>query len=135
MAVDWGRRRVGVALSDPSRMLATPRPVLPGGDRRALVETLRAMAIAEEVDTILVGLPVHMSGEEGESAQEARRLGDDLARRVPGATVHFVDERLSTLEARELLASHGERARKSTGRLDQVAAALLLQSWLDGSPR
>jgi len=135
MAVDWGRRRVGVALSDPSRMLASPRPVLPGGNRRELVERLRTLALSEGVDTVLVGLPAHMDGSEGESAQEARRLGDDLARRIPGVTVHFVDERLSTLEARELLASHGERARKSTGRLDQVAAALLLQSWLDGTPR
>lgn len=135
MAIDWGRRRIGVALSDSLRMLASPRPVLPGGDRRGLVEKLRALAIAEEVDTVLVGLPLHMCGAEGESSREARLLGDALARRIPGVTVHYVDERLSTLEARELLASRGERARKSSGRLDEIAAALLLQSWLDGNPR
>lgn len=134
MAVDWGRRRVGVALSDPSRMLATPRPVLPGGNRRKLVEALRTLALAEGVDTVLVGLPLHMDGSEGESAQEARLLGDALARRIPGVAVRFVDERLSTLEAREILASRGERTRKSSGRLDEVAAALLLQAWLDGNP-
>ncbi len=133
MAIDWGRRRVGVALSDPTGTLASPRPTLEGEPRHRLLDALRTLVVKEEVETVVVGLPANMDGTEGPSAREARRLGADLRERLPpGVRLLFVDERLSTLQARGLLASRGERARKRTGRLDQMAAAILLQAWLDG---
>ncbi len=132
MAIDWGKRRVGVAISDPSATLARPLPTLDGSSPKRLVAELAAAASREEVETIVVGLPANMDGTEGESALEARRLGASLAEKLPSARVVFVDERLSSREAREILIEHGEHTQKKSGRVDQVAAALLLQSYLDG---
>lgn len=133
MALDWGARRVGVALSDPTNTLACPRPVLEASDRRRLVSELERMAREEEIGLILVGLPAHMDGREGESAAGARKLGEELGGRLPGVEVRYLDERLTTRQARDLLALRGERVRKGSGRLDQVAAAILLQAYLDGA--
>lgn len=133
MAVDWGARRVGVALSDPTNTLASPRPVLEAADRPRLLADLERMARQEEVSTILVGLPAHMDGREGTSAEGARALGQELLRRMPWVEVRYLDERLTTRQARDLLALRGERVKKGSGRLDQVAAAILLQSYLDGA--
>ncbi len=132
MAIDWGRRRVGVALSDETATLARPLPTLDGSSPKRLLEELSAIAAKEEAGTIVVGLPANMDGTEGESAAEARKLGASLKERLPAVNVVFLDERLSTKEARDILIEHGERARKKSGRVDQVAAALLLQSYLDG---
>lgn len=132
MAVDWGRRRVGVALSDPTKLLACPRPTLQDLATPRLLDALERMAREEEVETVIVGLPAHMDGREGESAKGARELGEALVARLPGVSLVFVDERLSTRQARDLLHEKGERARKSSGRLDQMAAAVLLQAYLDG---
>lgn len=136
MAVDWGRRRVGVALSDPTKLLACPRPTLQDLDTPRLLAALEKMAKEEEVETVLVGLPAHMDGREGDSAKEARTLGESLVARLPGVNLLFVDERLSTRQARDLLHEKGEKARKASGRIDQMAAAVLLQAYLDGeNPR
>ncbi len=132
MAIDWGRRRVGVALSDETATLARPLPTLDGSSVKQLLDELSAIALREEARTIVVGLPANMDGSEGESAAAARKLGASLAQRLPGVSVVFLDERLSTKEARDILIERGERARKKSGRVDQVAAALLLQSYLDG---
>lgn len=132
MAIDWGRRRVGVAISDPSATLARPLPTLDGSSPKRLVQELSAVASREEVETIVVGLPMNMDGTEGESAIAARSMAASLMEKLPSVKLVFVDERLSSREAREILIEHGERTQKKSGRVDQVAAALLLQSYLDG---
>lgn len=136
LAVDWGARRVGLALSDETRTLATPLPVLraAGGEEviRAIVSRIRE----EGVDTVIVGHPLHMDGRMSASAGQANRLASRLREEVPEARVHLWDERLSSRVAAEILRERGERpGPKTKGRLDQVAAALLLQEFLDGGGR
>ena len=131
MAIDWGRRRVGVAISDPTATVARPLPTLDGSSPKRLVGELAATASREEAETIVVGLPMNMDGTEGESAIAARSMAASLVEKLPSVKLVFVDERLSSREAREILIEHGERARKKSGRVDQVAAALLLQIYLD----
>lgn len=124
--------RVGLALSDELRLIARPLAVLDGSDRLRLVHEIARVCREEQVTRVLVGLPLHMSGEVGASARGAT----ELAQRVADATgleVELVDERLTTVEAERLRgrSRQGGRGRKPAP-VDDLAAAVLLQSWLDG---
>lgn len=134
LAVDPGKARVGIALSDELRILASPLCVLDGSDRLRLVARLKQLVVENQVKRVLVGLPLHMSGEAGASATKAR----DLAQRIADATgldVELVDERLSTVEAtRKSREAPGKRSKKAAAPIDDKAACVLLQSWLDRRP-
>jgi putative Holliday junction resolvase len=121
-----------MAVSDETGTIARPLPTLEITSRREALRRVMAVAAEQGAATILVGLPLHMEGDEGESAREARALAEEIAARMPEVTVRLVDERLTSREAARLLQGHGERRRREKGRLDQVAAAILLQSYLDG---
>ena len=133
-AIDLGSVRVGVAISDELGMLAHPRPHLPGGSRAALLEALAQFATAEGVERFLVGLPRQLDGTEGRAAREARQFAAALAQRT-GVEVTLLDEWLSTRQAHQRLQEGGHSARDRRQRVDSAAAAVLLQSWLDGHPR
>ncbi|MDA1195026.1 MAG: Holliday junction resolvase RuvX [Planctomycetota bacterium] len=131
-AVDYGRRRIGLAVADPLgisvRGLATLEKVLDPADgaRRAA-----AAFAAEEVGRILVGLPLYASGDESPMAVEARAFGALLAE-AAGLPVGFVDETLTTWEAEEAVRARGIplREAKQSGLLDQQAAVAILRGWL-----
>ena len=133
LAVDWGERRVGVAISDELRTLARPLPTLFVDSPRQAVDTLISLVLEHGAETVVVGHPVHMSGEESSSSRKARGLVQALAERLPGVRFVLWDERLSSRQAQEILRDRKERIRGKKGRLDQVAAAVLLQSYLDGA--
>lgn len=139
LALDYGRRRIGLALSDPGGVLATPHSMVaneapPDRPPEALLETIREIDPAR----IVVGVPLEMDGSPGEMARETRRFGRHLAFRT-GLSVEEWDERLTTARAsRILLESEPRRSRRRRkGRLDQAAAAVILQSYLgaDGGGR
>jgi putative Holliday junction resolvase len=135
MAVDWGKRRIGMAVSDETRIIARPLPTLEITSRREALRRVIAVAVENGASTILIGHPLHMEGGEGESAREARAMAEEIAARLPEVAVRLADERLTSREASKVLQEHGERRRREKGRLDQVAAAILLQSYLDaGAP-
>jgi putative Holliday junction resolvase len=123
---------MGLAVSDPGRLLARPLPTLQVKSAEEGVEAVVLAARREEAGTVVVGLPLHLSGAEGASARAARRLGEALRER--GFEVIFVDERLSTEEARRLARERGER-RGAKERMDQLAAVMLLQEFLDAQGR
>lgn len=122
MAIDYGTRRTGVALSDPGRVLATPLTVLDSRDRDWVLARLKKLAVEHEVTQLVVGLPLNMDGSAGPAAEACREVAAILERktRLP---VELLDERLSTVEA--------ARFTSDRSRLDAVAAALILQEWLD----
>ena len=131
LALDWGTRRFGVALSDPSRLIAQPLTTLtrrPG--RRPPVREIVELIARHAVVLVVVGLPLDLEGEEGEAAGEARALGEAVQRRS-GVPVAFLDERLSTAAALRSARQAGVRDRDSRERIDQMAAAAILQHWLD----
>ncbi|MBJ7259678.1 MAG: Holliday junction resolvase RuvX [Chthoniobacterales bacterium] len=131
MAIDLGTVRTGVAVSDELGMLAQPWKTLPGG-----VAALEAVVSAVEElkpSHILVGLPRNMNGSYGPAADAARGFADQLRGRV-GCAVDLWDERLTTVAAQRALRESGRKARDQRGVVDQVAAQILLQSWLDRSP-
>ncbi len=135
LAVDVGSRRVGVALSDPSRTLATPQEPIEVKDLAQTVSAVVDLALRRDVDTIVVGMPITLRGEQGPQALRVEEfiaaLEDALARRAPGVRVVRWDERLSTVEAEALLRQAGYDGRSRKGRVDSAAAAVILQGFLD----
>jgi putative Holliday junction resolvase len=130
-AIDLGTVRVGLAISDELGLLAHPRPHLPGGSRAALLDALAEFARTEGVERFLVGLPRQLNGSEGRAAREARQFAAALQQRT-GIEVSLCDEWLSTRQAHQRLQEGGHSARERRQRVDSAAAAVLLQSWLDG---
>jgi putative Holliday junction resolvase len=133
-AIDLGKARVGLAVSDELGMLAHARPNLDGKSRKALLAALAAFAREEKVARFLVGLPLDMSGAQGAAADRALGFAQELAD-ATGVEVEMVDERLSTVEASRRLHDGGVKARAQKAKVDGAAAALILQSWLDARGR
>jgi putative Holliday junction resolvase len=131
LAIDLGSVRVGIAISDELGLMAHPRPHLPAGETKTLLAALGQLARDEAVERFLVGLPRHLNGSEGRGARDARRFAAALAKHT-ALPVTLVDEWLSTREAHARLAEGGNKQRDTRGRIDSAAAAVLLQSWLDG---
>jgi putative holliday junction resolvase len=131
LGIDVGAVRVGVALSDPDGLLATPLATVPrdAGGGTDLGAVARFVAEHEAVG-IVVGLPRTLAGREGPAAQAAREFGDALAARVD-VPVDFSDERLTTVVATRQLRESGRKGRKQRAVVDQVAAVAILQGWLD----
>jgi putative Holliday junction resolvase len=133
LGIDAGDRRVGVALSDELRLLATPLTVLNTTHGMApVLDALAEVVRREAVDRVVVGLPLNADGSEGRQAKRARHFAR-VAERVVGLPVELWDERLSTREAEEILRLQGRRTRRmrQRGEIDAVAAAVILQDYLD----
>jgi putative Holliday junction resolvase len=141
LGVDLGARRIGLALSDPLRVLAGPLAVLERtGDRAADHAAILRYAAENEASVIVVGLPLSLAtGRPGPAAratqEEVAELGERAASCDPPVTVETYDERLTTVTAQRSLATGGVRAKDRRSKVDKVAAAVMLQSWLDGRPR
>lgn len=133
LALDYGERRIGVALSDPTRTIASPLTTLTrrAGKRPPWAEIVRLVE-ENEVDEIVVGLPLDLSGAETPWTAEVRAFGDQLAKRT-GRRVRWEDERFSSVEAERTVRGMGLRKsrREEKGRVDATAAALILRGFLD----
>lgn len=128
--IDYGKVRVGVAVSDELGAMAHPRPYLDGRSMRAILDGLRQLCSSEGIDTLVLGLPRQLDGSEGLAARRVRRFSALLKQHL-GLRVVLVDEWLSTREAHSRLQAGGHDARSARSRVDSAAAAILLQSWLD----
>jgi putative Holliday junction resolvase len=129
-ALDLGRVRVGVAVDDELGVMAHPRGVLDGRDRKKLLRDLVRLADDEGITRFVIGLPLDMKGGEGDAARSARGLAQDIAD-ATGREVELLDERLSTVLARRALEASEVPGRKQRERIDEAAATAILQSWLD----
>jgi putative Holliday junction resolvase len=134
LGVDVGTVRVGVALSDPNGVLATPLITL-SRDRRAGVdlERLAELVAEHEVVEVVVGLPRTLAGRHGPAAEAAQSYAAALAERIAPVPVRLTDERLSTVAATRSLRGGGVPGRRQRAVVDQAAAVQILQSWLDAA--
>jgi putative Holliday junction resolvase len=130
LGVDYGDVRVGLAVSDPDRKIAFPLTTYERRGRDRDAEYFRALVREEQVGALVVGLPVHLSGREGEKAAAARAFGAWLGE-VTGLAVAYWDERFTTVEAEAALWAAGLTQKKRKARRDRVAAQILLQAYLD----
>jgi putative Holliday junction resolvase len=131
LGIDVGAVRVGVALSDPDGMLATPlatvaRDVEHGTD----LDTIAGFVAEHEVVGVVVGLPRTLAGREGPAAEAARAFAEALAARLE-VPIEFSDERLTTVVATRQMRESGRKGRRQRAVVDQVAAVAILQGWLD----
>lgn len=132
LGVDVGSVRVGVAISDPHGILATPVSTLARDvERNSDLERLAELATEHAVVEIVVGLPRTLRGADGLAVEAARTYGAELARRVAPVPVVYVDERLTSVTANRVLAERGVRSKARRSVVDQVAAVQILQSRLD----
>ena len=129
IGLDPGERRIGVAVADPTGTIASPNRYV---DRlnEDVGEAIAGLCKELDVRVIVIGLPVALDGTEGPSAIAARRFGDDIAAHT-GARVEFYDERFTSLTADQALITGGVRRKKRKEKRDQVAAAVMLQGYLD----
>ena len=131
IGVDVGTVRVGLAMSDPTGTLASPLETLRRAKNGADLDRLAALVVEHEVAEVVVGEPVHLSGASGASAEDASNYAQELADRIPDVPVILIDERLSTVTAASHLRESGIDSRKQRPVIDQAAAVVILQQFLD----
>jgi putative holliday junction resolvase len=131
LGVDVGSVRIGVAVSDPDGILATPVETVRLDRTDRHLRRLSALVDELEAVEVVVGLPRTLADRTGPSAEDAIGLAEDLARRIEPTPVRMVDERLTTVTAQRSLREAGVRARGQKAMIDQAAAVGILQSWLD----
>ncbi len=137
LGIDYGERRIGVALSDPTLTLASPLDtVTRRRGKRPPLAALERIAKEHAVEAVVVGLPLTLDGEEDAWCAEVRRIGDELGRRLD-VEVAYLDERMTSVEAERGIRGAGlaRREREDKSRVDAAAAAVILQRYLDRRPK
>ena len=131
MGIDFGLARIGIALSDDTKFLATPFETYKRQGEDSDIKHLLEIIKNKYVDEIVCGLPMNMAGEEQEIAIKTREFMEKLNEQT-NITIKFVDERLSSLMAEEMLKETERDWKKRKEKLDAVAASIILQDYLDG---
>jgi putative Holliday junction resolvase len=134
LGIDLGRRRIGLAISDPADRVALPAGVLESGGLERDVAAVAALARERGVERVVVGLPIHMNGRRGPEAASATRFAERLAALL-AIPVETLDERWTTREAERSLRETGRRGRRQRQEVDTVAATLLLRTFLERTAR
>ncbi|UYM04825.1 Holliday junction resolvase RuvX [Solicola gregarius] len=129
LGVDVGDARIGVAVSDPSGLLATPVETVAAGEQA--IPRLAVLASEYDAVEVVVGLPRSLSGGLGPAARKVRAYAAQLAEAVAPTPVRLVDERMSTVTAEHALRTQGKRGKSKRAVIDQAAAVVILQSALD----
>ena len=130
VALDIGEVRVGIAATDVSGTIASPVCVLPASEVVGNARTWRRVLEDYEPEVLVCGLPKTMAGEEGPQALKIRTVAERISSAC-GLPLEFVDERLSSAEAKRILRAEGLTEKRMRGKIDMVAASLFLQTWLD----
>jgi putative Holliday junction resolvase len=129
-AIDYGTVRIGIAISDRERRIASPYENYTRNGELADTRRFQRFVAEEDVKLLVVGLPVHLDGRESQKSVEARRFGEWLAR-TTGVKVEFFDERFTSAQAEELLLGADLSRKQRTARRDKLAAQILLTAWLE----
>ncbi len=127
LGVDLGQARTGVAISDELRMLAHPLETIASG---AATQRIKQIVAERNIESVVIGLPRHMNGSLGVGAENAKHFAENLSAVIPCEVVLW-DERLSTQAAHRALRESGKKTRQTRGVVDQVAAQMILQGYLD----
>jgi RNAse H domain protein, YqgF family len=134
LGVDYGDARIGLSVSDELETLASPLVTLKSESMRKNIDAVAKVAAEEKVLRIVIGLPLNMDGSEGARASKTRSFGRVLEK-VSGLPVEYFDERLTSVEAEEIMESVGVKKNKRKNLVDRIAAQLILQSYLDASKK
>jgi putative Holliday junction resolvase len=132
--IDFGTVRVGIALTDARRTLASPHAIYRRGDRQADSKFFQRLVTQERISAFVVGLPIHLDGRESQKSIEARDFGQWLAE-TTGLPVTFFDERFTTSEADEVLGAARLTKKRRKERRDMLAAQIMLAAYLESNTR
>ena len=134
LALDIGGTRTGIAVSDRTGRVAMPLKVLPASEVENMARTFRMIIEDHEPDVLVCGLPQTMAGEEGPQAEHIRAIAERVSRACD-LPLEFIDERLSSSEAKRVLREQGLSEKQMRGKVDIISASLFLQAWLDSQRR
>ena len=132
MGIDFGMKRVGIAVTDPLKILASPLTTI---ETPLAIEFVRDYCEKEEVDTIVVGMPLRLSGEETHATRPALEFGESLKKKVPGVDLAWQDEQFTSKMAVEAMVAGGmkKKDRRKKENIDKISAAIILRSYLENS--
>lgn len=131
MSVDYGDRRTGIALSDIRGILASPLTVIKESYQPKLAKEIVSLAVDNDVNTVVIGLPRNMDGSYGYRCDECKSLGEAISNINAELNICFEDERLTTVMAHNVLSENNVRGKKRKDTVDAVSAVMILQSYLD----
>ena len=129
LAIDYGDRRIGLALSDPLKIIASPYRTIINNNNTNLIEEIERIIAVEDVELTIIGLPLGMSGQITEQTKKVEEFADKLAAR--GITITYEDERWSSVAAKRSMREQNIKTGHNKGLVDQTAAAIFLQQYLD----
>lgn len=129
LGIDFGLARIGIAASDPVGIMAHPVETIHLAKQDAF-ERIATLITQRGIKTIVVGLPCHLDGREGESAQKVRRFVEQLQAQHPHLPIHLIDEAYTTVTAAAKLHEAGKNAKRQKSFIDQAAAVEILNSWM-----
>ncbi len=135
LGVDFGDRRVGLAITDLNQEIAFPRDFLEYGTRKELMERIRSICLREGVSMIALGWPLKMDGGKSERTHLTEAFSHELREALPEIEVLLVDERLSTRYAVDVLRQQSVKAKNQKGKRDSLAAQMILQNYLNARKR
>lgn len=130
MGVDYGDKRIGIALTDSLCIISSPFEVYKNVGEEDALKHLDKIIKDYDVDDVAMGLPINMDGTEGERAAIHRQFGEKLEK-LSNVKVHYIDERLTSAEAEEILISSGVRREKRKELIDKIAAQIILQTYIN----
>lgn len=134
IGIDYGERRIGVSRSDPTGLIASPIETLEVRSNQDAVERLGKIIDEHKPNGLVVGYPLHPSGDKTDKCKEIDAFIDMLSSRFPGP-IYRVDESYSSQEAAAIIHAHGKRVGQDKKRVDQLAAVIILQRFLDETPK
>ena len=129
LAIDYGARRVGLALSDPLKMIASPYRTIINNNNTILIEKIETIIAAEDVELTIIGLPLGMAGQKTEQTKKVEEFVDKLTDR--GIIIKYEDERWSSVAAKRSMKEQNIKSGHNKDLVDQTAAAIFLQQYLD----
>lgn len=131
LGIDLGEARIGLAISDDLGMMAHPLETIEVKKVADPLNRIAEIAERDRISTIVLGLPRNMDGSYGPAAEKTRAFAEKLKGRLPNCPIRFWDERLTSVAAQKSLHASGRNVKQSRPIIDQVAAQLILQGWLD----
>ena len=129
LAIDYGARRVGLALSDPLKMIASPYRTIINNNNTILIEEIETIIAAKDVELTIIGLPLGMAGQKTEQTKKVEEFVDKLTDR--GIIIKYEDERWSSVAAKRSMKEQNIKSGHNKDLVDQTAAAIFLQQYLD----
>lgn len=130
LAIDYGLKRTGLAVTDPLKIIASPLETVLTKD---LMAWLKTYTQKEVVERVVIGLPVDLFNQETHSSASVKKFGEELEKQIPGLQIHWHDERFTSKMAQQALITGGmkKKDRRVKGNVDKVSAAIILQSFLE----